>query len=109
MLIVHRQTLQVASWPNRDRRTPGVIVSASSAGVDMKESELLNLVKRLSPRWFPMRIQHAEQGRVLLQPRWTLSYMRGSMTRSEIRRARELTKLEGPCGAFSSNLGAALA
>jgi len=92
---------------DRERVIDGI--GASGAGVDMKESELSNLVKRLSPRWFLMRDQHSEQGLVLLQPRWTMSYMRGPMTRSEIRRARELTKSEEPCGAFPSNLGVALA
>jgi hypothetical protein len=36
-----------------------------------------------------MRDAHSERGTVLLQPRWTMSFMRGPMTRSEIRMALE--------------------
>jgi hypothetical protein len=82
---------------DRERVIEGI--ASSGPGFDMKESELSNLVKRLSPRWFVLRDLHAENGLVLLQPRWALSYMRGPMTRSEIRRAREIaastTKREG--------------
>jgi hypothetical protein len=73
---------------DRERVIDGI--TASGPGIDMKECELSNLVKRLSPRWFVMRDLHSDKGLVLLQPRWTLSYMRGPMTRSEIRLAREL-------------------
>lgn len=48
-----------------------------------------NLVKRLAPRWFLMRDAHSGEGPVLLQPRWTMSFMRGPMTRRELSRARE--------------------
>jgi hypothetical protein len=36
-----------------------------------------------------MRDAHATDGAILLQPRWTMSFMRGPMTRSEIRLALE--------------------
>jgi hypothetical protein len=44
-------------------------------------------VKRLSQRWFLLRDAHAKDGMVLMQPRWAMSFMRGPMTRTEIRRA----------------------
>jgi hypothetical protein len=44
-------------------------------------------LRRLAPRWFVMRDAHSAQGTVLLQPRWAMSFMRGPMTRSEIRMA----------------------
>ncbi|MDB4990127.1 MAG: putative ATP-binding protein, partial [Myxococcaceae bacterium] len=50
-------------------------------------SALANTLKRLAPRWFLMRDAHSNEGTVLLQPRWTMSFMRGPMTRSEIRAA----------------------
>jgi hypothetical protein len=47
------------------------------------------VLKQLAPRWFLMRDAHADTGTLLLQPRWAMSFMRGPMTRSEIRKARE--------------------
>jgi hypothetical protein len=85
---------------DRERVIDGI--ASAGGGVDIKPSELSNLVKRLSPRWFVMRDVHAEQGLVLLQPRWTLSYMRGPMTRTEIRLARELSEKEEQSGVFSA-------
>jgi hypothetical protein len=37
-----------------------------------------------------MRDVHARVGTILLQPRWAMSFLRGPMTRNEIRKAREL-------------------
>ncbi|HEX7479700.1 MAG TPA: hypothetical protein VF331_17995 [Polyangiales bacterium] len=59
----------------------------STAGVQ-STGELANIVKKLNDRWFIMRDAHAKHGPVLLQPRWTMTFMRGPMTRVEIRRAR---------------------
>jgi len=42
----------------------------------------------LSPRWFVMRDMHQDAAPKLMQPRWTMSWMRGPMTRTELRRAR---------------------
>ena len=36
-----------------------------------------------------MRDVHSEPGLAFLQPHWTMTYMRGPMTRNEIRLARE--------------------
>ena len=55
-----------------------------------KDDALAGIVKRLAPRWFVVRNVHAGDGPVLLQPRWAMSFMRGPMTRGEIRRAREI-------------------
>lgn len=49
--------------------------------------ELDAVLKQLRPRWFVMRDVQAGATR-LLQPRWALSFLRGPMTRREIRRAR---------------------
>jgi hypothetical protein len=53
-------------------------------------TELARTVKRLSQRWFLMRDAHAKEGPRLLQPRWAMSFMRGPMTRNEIRAACKL-------------------
>ena len=44
------------------------------------------IVKRLGPRWFVVRSAKSDQPS-LLNPRWAMSYLRGPMTQSEIRRA----------------------
>jgi hypothetical protein len=45
------------------------------------------VVKRLAPRWFVMRDGHAEGGPALLQPRYAMSFLRGPMTRTELKQA----------------------
>jgi len=53
---------------------------------EMPSMDLGRTVQRLSTRWFVMR---NAQTAVLMQPRQTISLLRGPMTRAEIRRARE--------------------
>ncbi|HEX9640145.1 MAG TPA: helicase HerA-like domain-containing protein [Candidatus Krumholzibacteria bacterium] len=62
-------------------------LSSSAAGDGASTAELGHIVKRLAPRWFLMRDVHAGRGTLLLQPRWAMSFLRGPMTLSEIRRA----------------------
>jgi hypothetical protein len=58
------------------------------AGNDAALAHTLNaVVPRLAPRWFVMRDVHRDPAPSLLQPRWTLSWLRGPMTRTELRRA----------------------
>jgi hypothetical protein len=54
------------------------------------------VIKRLANRWFVVRDVHAGQGAVLVQPRWAMSFMRGPMTREEIRRPRQGEQLPFP-------------
>lgn len=73
---------------DRARVTEGLAGSVG-AGLDLKE--LNRTLSRLAPRWFLMRNAHVpEAGSVLLNPRQTLSLMRGPLTREELRRARGL-------------------
>ncbi len=51
-------------------------------------AELSDITKRLAPRWFLMRDVHSKSGTVLMQPRWAMTFMRGPMTGTEVRRAR---------------------
>ena len=53
----------------------------------MSPTDLGKVAKRLAQRWFLVRDAHAKTGTVLMQPRWAMSFMRGPMTRNEIRRA----------------------
>jgi hypothetical protein len=61
------------------------------------------VIKKLAPRWFLLRDAHAREGMMLLQPRWAMTLMLGPMTRTEIKRARELAcKPEQTAGEVSS-------
>jgi hypothetical protein len=50
-------------------------------------------LRHLSPRWFVIRDVHAAQGLGLLHPRCSLSWLRGPLTRAELRRARDADPL----------------
>lgn len=50
--------------------------------------EVADAIKRLAPRWFVARNVHRAPGVGLLQSRTTLSWLRGPMTREDLRRAR---------------------
>ena len=54
-------------------------------------TDLDRTVQRLAPRWFVMR---NAQTAVLMQPRQTISLLRGPMTRSEIRRGAGVEGIE---------------
>src|SRR6478736_5625511 len=55
--------------------------------------DLGRTVQRLSNRWFVVHNTHAARsGPILLQPRQTYSWLRGPMTRTELRRAIELRR-----------------
>jgi hypothetical protein len=51
---------------------------------------LSRTVQKLAPRWFVMRDAHAGPAPFLAQPRWAFSWLRGPMTRVELRKARNL-------------------
>jgi len=46
-------------------------------------------LQRLLPRWFLVRDVHAGGAVTLLQPRWSMAWLRGPMTREELRGARD--------------------
>jgi hypothetical protein len=50
-------------------------------------AELANVIKGLEPRWFLVRNVHDREGVRLVMPRYAMSFMKGPMTRGEIRRA----------------------
>ena len=60
---------------------------ANEAGIGESEDELAAVLKQIVPRWFVMRNAHTS-ATSFLQPRWAMSFMRGPMTRQEVRRAR---------------------
>jgi hypothetical protein len=96
MDLDHRALGNVGLWcvgrlqtdADRERVLDGM--TSNGPDLSMKTSELHNVVKRLASRWFVMRNVHAQPGLSFLQPRWAMSYLRGPMTRNEIRMAREM-------------------
>jgi hypothetical protein len=64
-----------------------VVEGLTGASVRGEGKALANLIKKLAPRWFLLRDTHADGGPVLLNPRFTMSWMRGPMTRNELKRA----------------------
>jgi len=65
-------------------------LAGASRNNGKSETDLSHVVQRLAPRWFIVKNAHAANaGPVLLNPRNTLSLMRGPMTRSEILQARQ--------------------
>ena len=62
----------------------------NEAHVGTSAAELDQILKSLRPRWFVVRNAHTNRTE-LLQPRWAMTFMRGPMTRIEIKRARGLT------------------
>ncbi len=72
-------------------------LAGASQNNNQTEAELGHTVQRLAPRWFIVKNAHAASvGPVLLNPRQTMSIMRGPMTRNEILQARQAhASLEG--------------
>jgi hypothetical protein len=64
-------------------------VVEAMAGHDREESRSLHeTLSMLAPRWFVVRDTHTDDGLRLLRLRWAMSFLRGSMNRAELRRAR---------------------
>ena len=80
---------------------------AAARGADANDADALGTtLQRLAPRWFVVRNAHAASPPILVQPRYAMSFMRGPMTRVEIRRARgvkEPERTEPPPAATPTN------
>ncbi len=75
-----------------------------------ERTELAHTLQRLANRWFVVRDTNASAGPLLLQPRQTISWLRGPMTRVEVQRGREWRKrLEGVSQSNAMSGGATLA
>ncbi len=70
---------------DRDR-----VVDGLRRGAAARLDDVAATIPRLAPRWFVMRDAHASDGAHLLNPRTTMSLLRGPMTRDEIARARAM-------------------
>ena len=63
------------------------MAQAGAAGAGPTRKALSETIKKLSKRWFVLRNVHDDRGAVLIQPRWAITWMKGPMTRAELRRA----------------------
>jgi hypothetical protein len=71
---------------DRDRERV-VEAMASEGGLDgAEEGQLSDTLKVLSPRWFAVRNLHRTPKLALLQSRTTMSWLRGPMTRGDLRK-----------------------
>ena len=70
---------------DRNRVLDGLAASLTE-GEDV--AELGRTIQRLANRWFVIRNAHVEGAPILLQPRYAISWLRGPMTRQELRIAR---------------------
>ena len=68
---------------DRERVLEGLM--GSDGAVDIDAGELASTVKQLAPRWFVMRDVHRAPSVVLASSRTTMCWLRGPMTRAEIR------------------------
>lgn len=59
---------------------------------DIAPNELTNILKMLAPRWFVLRNVHQTPPTVLLQSRTTLCWLKGPMTRGDLKRLTNLTR-----------------
>jgi len=75
----------VGRSPDRDR-----VVDGLRRGAAARLDDVAATIPRLAPRWFVMRDAHASDGAHLLNPRTTMSLLRGPMTPAEIARARAM-------------------
>ncbi len=69
---------------DRERVIEGLCASESAANERTSRKQLSDTVKRLGRRWFVVRNAHA--GSALVQPRQTIAWMRGPLTRGELKR-----------------------
>jgi DNA helicase HerA-like ATPase len=70
---------------DRERVVEGLVGSDGGAGVD-GAAELGAIIKALPPRTFFVRDVHRKPATGLMSTRWTMSYLRGPMTRQELKR-----------------------
>lgn len=87
---------------DRERVVEGLVGSdAGSCGLSAEE--LSSVLKGLPPRAFLVRNVHRKPATALLSTRWTLSWLRGPMTRRELSR---LTRANSPPAAPSAETSA---
>ena len=71
---------------DRFRRERVVDAMSGNAAGDVDARTLANIIKVLAPRWFVLRNAHQTSGTLLLQSRTTLCWLKGPMTRGDLKR-----------------------
>ncbi|MGZ3476330.1 MAG: ATP-binding protein, partial [Polyangiales bacterium] len=71
---------------DRERVVEGLVGSEAAQGDTLDGKELASILKALPPRTFFFRDVHAGNRSLLLETRWTLSWLRGPMTRKELKK-----------------------
>lgn len=79
---------------DRERVVEGLVGSESNAGDVLDAGDLAQIIKALPPRTFFVRNVHAGQRSTLLETRWTMSWLRGPMTRREIKKLQQEGRIE---------------
>lgn len=73
---------------DRDRVVDGLASADGGMGDGASKKSVHDVLKRMGKRWFLVRNVHdAQRGLCLAQPRHTISWLRGPLTRSELRGA----------------------
>src|SRR5688500_10031314 len=63
------------------------MADATSDGSGPTRAALSSTIKKLAKRWFVLRNVHSKEGTILAHPRHAISWMRGPLTRVELRTA----------------------
>ncbi len=74
---------------NDKKRVLGGLQSAATADSKLDMKGLDNLLGGLAPHVFVLHNVHDEGGPILMHTRWTMSYLRGPLTRQQIRNLME--------------------
>src|SRR5579871_6449673 len=69
---------------NDKRRVLGGLQAASTAQTNLNFEHLSRLISSLDPRVFIMHNVHDERGPLLMHSRWSMSYLRGPLTRPQV-------------------------
>ncbi len=71
---------------DRERVVEGLVGSDAGAVVAQDAGDLGAIIKSLPPRTFYVRDVHRKPPTAMMETRWTMSYLRGPLTRQEIKR-----------------------
>jgi hypothetical protein len=87
---------------DKARLLDGLDSAATTAGAQFNRSQLEKILSSLSNRVFLMNNTH-ENAPEIFQTRWALSYLRGPLTRDQIKKLMDPLKVSGSTGANASS------
>ncbi|MCC6536304.1 MAG: ATP-binding protein [Bryobacterales bacterium] len=93
---------------DKQRVLDGLEGAASTSGSKFDRDQMDQLLSGLGNRIFLMNNVH-DDGPVIFETRWALSYLRGPLTRSQIKQLMDAKKAALPAGAASASKAAAAA